>query len=100
MEKSRAQAVTSLVFGLLFWVPLLNIIFGLLAVFIGAISLANIKKEPEKYYGKGYAIAGIILGALPIVLSLIGIGLCAAGYRGICDSMGLGFLANLSNRNI
>ena len=44
---------------------------GTVAMIFGAISLGNIKKNPEKYKGKGFAIAALIIGALDVFLMLI-----------------------------
>lgn len=93
MKKSKAIAVSSFIFGLAFWIPLLNLIFGALAIFLGAKALINIKKEPDKYDGKWLALAGIVLGSLPIVLSIIGLGMCLVGYKDICKNIDLAFLA-------
>ena len=92
MEKSKTLAVLSFVFGIMFWIPLLNLIFGSLAIILGINSLLKIRKEPDKYDGRWYAIAGIVLGSLPIVLSIIGLGMCLSGFKDICKNMGLAFL--------
>ena len=92
MEKSKATAVVSFILGLLFWIPLLNIFFGALAVFLGIKSLMKIKKDPKKYGGKWFAVTGILLGLLPIILSMIGLGMCLTGYKDICKNMGIDFL--------
>lgn len=57
-------SVLSLVFGLFYFIPGLSIVFGL-------IGLKMFKKEPGKYKGKGFAYAGIIAGALGILLILL-----------------------------
>jgi len=72
MEKKKDLAITSFVLGLFFWVPLLNIFIGVLAVFIGVKALINIKKNPKKYGGKGLAIIGIILGIIPPFFYFVG----------------------------
>ena len=93
MKKSRALAVTSFIFGLLFWVPLLNFIFGALSVLLGIIALKKIKSEPANYGGKWFAIAGILLGALVYITFSIGLGMCLSGFKDICKNIGLSFLA-------
>ena len=93
MEKSKGTAVASLVLGLFFWIPLINLIFGALAVYLGVKSLIKIRKEPSKYYGKWLAITGIILGALVYATYLIGLGMCLYGFKEICKNIGLESLA-------
>ena len=92
-KKSKAGAIASLAFGLTFWIPLLNIIFGIFAIYLGIKSLKNIKKEPEKYSGKAFAIIGIILGSIVYIAFLIGISLCLTTHDAICGYIGLPFLA-------
>ena len=40
---------------------------GIVALVLGLIALSQIKKSPEKYGGKPYATAGVILGAISIL---------------------------------
>jgi len=94
MEKSKRMARASFIFGVTFWIPLLNLIFGVLAIYFGVKSLRNIKKEPDKYGGKWYAIIGVILGLLVYVFYLTGVGMCIAGYSEICKNIGMAALAN------
>ncbi len=89
LKKSKIKAVISFMFGLTFWIPLLNVFFGIAAIAIGIRSLIDINRHPDKYEGAGFAVAGIVLGALPIVFFLIGLGMCLYGYKQICQSMGL-----------
>ena len=90
MEKSKAMAIASFVFGLTFWIPLLNLIFGAVALYFGIRALLRIKSNPDKYGGKIFAIFGIILGALVYVTESIGIGMCFNGNKVICNFIGLG----------
>lgn len=94
MNKSKATAIASFTLGLAFWIPLLNMIFGALAIYLGFKSLSNIKKYPLKFGGKWLAIAGITLGLIVYVTYFIGVGMCLTGYSDICKNIGLGFLAN------
>ncbi|MRS02145.1 DUF4190 domain-containing protein [bacterium] len=52
--------------GNIFW---LGPILGALAIIQSSVSLNMIKKNPDKYYGKKPAIAGIIIGFAGIVLT-------------------------------
>jgi len=92
-RKSKAGAIAAFVFGLAFWIPLLNLIFGIFAIYFGVKSLKNIKKEPEKYSGKILAIIGIALGLITYIAYLIGLSLCLTTNKTICGYMGLPFLA-------
>ena len=92
MKKSKATAIASFIFGLVFWIPLLNLIFGILAIYLGVKSLTKIRKEPDKYGGKWFAIIGVILGAIVYMTYLTGVGMCVYGYESICENIGLSFL--------
>ena len=93
MRKLKGMAVTSFVFGLFFWLPLLNVILGILAIILGVKARRLVLSEPDKYGGKTFAIIGIILGGIPILFSIVGLMYCFAGYSEICRSMGLWFIA-------
>lgn len=93
MKKSKAMAIVSFLFGLTFWIPLLNLIFGAVAIYTGIKSLIMIKKEPANYGGKGFAITGIVLGSIVYITYITGFGICLSGYKEICKNIGLGFLA-------
>ena len=93
-KKSKRSAITSFVFGLTFWIPLLNLIFSFFAVYFGITSLKNIKKEPLKYGGKSFAIIGLILGSLVHILYIIGLTMCLSGSQSTCNNLGLAFLSN------
>ncbi len=93
MEKSKSLAVASFVFGMTFWIPLLNLIFGMFAVILGLKALSKIKKNPEAYSGRWFAIAGMALGAIVYIGYATGLGMCFSGYKEICESIGLTFLS-------
>jgi hypothetical protein len=44
---------------------------GVLAVIFGAISLSQFKRSPERYTGRGMAIAGLVLGLVSIVILVL-----------------------------
>ena len=48
-------------FGCFFPVP------GIVALVLGLVSLSQIKRSPEKYGGKPYATAGVIMGGISIL---------------------------------
>jgi hypothetical protein len=48
-----------------------GILFGLIAIIFGAISLGKINKNPDKFKGKGFAITSLILGIIDVAAFLI-----------------------------
>ena len=69
MQKSEF-AVASLVIGVLSFIQVFGVEKGVVAIIFGIIALGKIEKSEENLSGKGYAIAGIILGILMIALTL------------------------------
>src|SRR5262245_17940397 len=67
--KRRGLAIASLMLGLLS-LPTLGLVgFGaILAVILGVAALVKIRDEPERYEGKGFAIAGIASAAASILI--------------------------------
>lgn len=74
----RGLAIASLVIGLIS-IPTLGlfVVGGLVAVVLGIVALLKIKKDPAAYAGTGFAIGGIVAGALSLVLIPV-IGILAA----------------------
>lgn len=64
--QTSTAAILSFVFGLLWCVPVVAPVVALLA---GFVALANIDERGEK--GKGFAIAGIILGSLAALITVL-----------------------------
>ena len=46
----------------------LPILLGILSIIFGGIGLSNIKKNPEKYKGKGFGITALVLGIIEVVI--------------------------------
>lgn len=44
---------------------------GLLAIIFGFVSLSKIKKQPDRFKGKGFAIASIVIGMVAVVGAII-----------------------------
>ncbi len=65
-------AIASLVLGILSFIPSFGVIFGIIAIIFGCISLSQIKRN--NLSGKGLAIAGIILGIIGILFTVAFIG--------------------------
>jgi len=63
-------AITSLVCGIIS-VTCLGIITGIPAIICGHIARSRIKKNPTTFSGAGMALAGLILGYISIVLTIV-----------------------------
>jgi hypothetical protein len=61
-------AVASLVMGCLVLIPILGLVFSLLAIIFGVVALTKISNNAAALKGKGLAISGIILGGFGIVV--------------------------------
>ena len=77
-EKRGTLAVLALIFGiagiLTSWVPFVNYLSFLVAIaamIMGAIELKRIDKDNSPSIGRGFAITGIILGALTVVIGIV-----------------------------
>lgn len=69
-RKTPGLATAGLVMGIVGLI-IAGIPLGLLALVFGVVSYGKIIREPEKYKGKGIAIASMILGVLSIFLTLL-----------------------------
>ena len=72
-QKTEPMAVLSLIFGILGFVPIpvLGGLGWIVAVVLGKQSLKKIDRNPEKFKGRGLAIAGRVLGIIGISLVLL-----------------------------
>ena len=71
MKKDTSYATSSLVCGVLSFVPLLNFVTSPLAIIFGIIGLRKIKQSPRKFAGEKRAIVGLVLGSIVILFSII-----------------------------
>jgi hypothetical protein len=53
---------------------ILGIPLGIMAVVFGFVSLGKIKRHPDRYRGRGFAIASVIIGAIDVIGMLIILG--------------------------
>lgn len=72
-QQGNGMAVAAMVLGIialvLFWVPVLNWILGLLGIVFGAVGMAKAGKIGGR--GKGMALAGLITGLLGALLGVL-----------------------------
>jgi hypothetical protein len=90
IKREQTLAVASLVLGIvsitLGWCCSFGILTSPIAIVLGIVALFQIKNDPKKYGGKGFAIGGVISGGLYfVVLALIillwGFGVLMGGIR-------------------
>jgi len=53
------------------WCCSFGILTSPVALVMGIVALVQIKNDPAKYGGKGFAIGGIIMGALYVAIFLV-----------------------------
>lgn len=70
-EPQKGLSITSLVLGLLSVLPCISILAGIPAIITGHMARGRAKKEPGVYGGRGFALAGLIMGYASIVLALV-----------------------------
>ena len=64
---SMITAIAGFVFGLFCFGPLP----GIAAVIMGVVALSQIKKSPDKFSGRPFALAGIIIGGINVAFFLL-----------------------------
>lgn len=69
------MAIASFVLGILsfalFWIPYFGFVTPVLAILFGAIGLVQSQSQPEYFGGRGFAIAGIVLGLICLGLAFL-----------------------------
>jgi hypothetical protein len=66
-RKTNGLALTSMILGIVAMVlsiSIIGLVSAILALIFGAIGLSQINKNKEKYKGKGFAIAGLVMGII------------------------------------
>ena len=76
-SKTSPGAIWSLVLGILSMFCLW-ILGSIPAIILGTIAIKKINREPEKFSGKGIALAGIITGSVGILSGLLTLGVVSA----------------------
>jgi hypothetical protein len=70
VQKTSQMAVWSLVTGILAILPCCTFYLpGIISIILGAVALARLNNHPE-LRGRGFAITGIVLGAVGIILGI------------------------------
>lgn len=80
------MAIASLVLGLIgfamFWIPYFGFVTPVLAIIFGAVGLVQSQSQPEHFGGRGFAIAGIVLGLICLGLAFLSLSVlsCTVGW--------------------
>lgn len=69
-RQTSSTALISLIFGILGWTAL-PWVGSIVAIITGHLARAEIRRAPDQIDGDGMAIAGLILGWLMLVLSIL-----------------------------
>ncbi len=72
--EKNGLAITSLVLGIV-GITCLLFITGIPAIITGLMALNRARLQPAEYGGRGFAIAGIVMGAISILLTLVSLGI-------------------------
>ncbi len=67
----QGLAVLSFVLGICAFALCLSAISGLPAILLGHLARGRARRQPERFGGAGYAMAGIVLGYVSIVFSIV-----------------------------
>jgi hypothetical protein len=70
-EKTSGMAITSLVLGIISLIINPVFILSILAIIFGIVGIGQINKSGGTIKGKGFAVAGIIIGGLAVILMII-----------------------------
>ncbi|MGH7950760.1 MAG: DUF4190 domain-containing protein, partial [Limisphaerales bacterium] len=68
---TNSFAVAGMIFGILAFVCCFKFLFSALGITFSLIGLSQINRHPERYEGRGFAIAGIVLSASGLLFALL-----------------------------
>jgi len=69
-RKTEPAGIVALVFSFLGLVPVFGIPFALISIILATVSLGKIRRNPEKFYGKGVAIASMVIWGAGLIVYL------------------------------
>jgi hypothetical protein len=76
-SKANLMAVWAMITGFLSFVPCCWGVVGIVSIVLGCVALSQIKKNPQQT-GSGFAITGIVLGIISIIMAIVGTVIVAA----------------------
>ena len=91
--QSNTKALLSLIAGILGW-TLLPFLGSVGAIVLGHMARADIRRSAGQQVGDGFAIAGLVLGWLSVILWLLGVILAIVFFGGLVAALAaLGVMA-------
>ncbi|MFA9399066.1 MAG: DUF4190 domain-containing protein [Clostridiaceae bacterium] len=88
--RTEGFSIAALVLGIvglvLIWMPVIGFVCALLGLIFGIVGRNKINASEEPLSGKGMATAGLIMGIIVLVLSVLGFVACGALFSGLEDT--------------
>ena len=85
--QTSGMAIASLVMGIAGW-TLLPLVGSILAIILGYAARRDIRRRPNELTGEGMAIAGLVLGWIMVVLSVIGLCIGTFAFCFLIEAIG------------
>ena len=92
--KTSGAAIASIILGAMAIVLFCSVFTGLPAIVLGAIALSAISRSQGRLTGKGLAIAGIVTGALGVLLLPVQFGLLLPAFQKVSQASARIYSAN------
>jgi hypothetical protein len=71
VRKTNPSAMAGLIFGLLAFFCCCKLLFGPMGIIFSLVGLSQINRQPDFYEGRGFAIAGLVLSILSVLLAVV-----------------------------
>lgn len=93
MKQTSTKAIVSAVAGLLGW-TLLPVLGSLTAIIAGHMARAEIRRNPDTLTGDGWALVGLVLGWLSVLIAVASIVFLLVFFGGLAAALvGLGLMS-------
>jgi Domain of unknown function (DUF4190) len=90
MKRTSTKAIVSAIAGVLGW-TLLPFLGSVTAIIAGHMARAEIRRNPDTITGDAWALAGLVLGWLSVVVTVLGIVVLLLFFGGLAAALvGLG----------
>jgi hypothetical protein len=70
-KKLEIYGLLGFIFSVFGWIPVIGFLFSIVGLVLSAVSLHKFKNNPQDYKGKGFAIAGLIIGILAFIFNIV-----------------------------